>query len=60
MALLEEWRKRIEYRIASIRHKSPEHKGKVNHGRGFQRNDGSSNQERQNCWLRGSAGEHAI
>ena len=36
-----------EYRIAAIRHNSPEHRGKVNHGRGFQRNDVSSNQERQ-------------
>ena len=60
MKLLEEWRKRIEYRLASIRYKTPEHSGQVNHGRGFQRSDDFNSNERQNCWLHGSAGEHAI
>ena len=60
MKLLEEWRKRIEYRLASIRYKTPEHSGQVNHGRGFQRSDDFNSNDRQNCWLHGSAGEHAI
>ena len=66
MELLADWRKRIEYRLATIRSRIPEVSGKANHGKGnFQKsggkqptNTGGSRSER--CWIHNYTGDHPI
>ena len=63
MALLAEWRKRIEYKVSAIRSREADTKGKMHHhsidikGSGKARQDSAT---KSKCWIHSSTGEHPI
>ena len=64
MKLLEEWRKRIKYKISAIRSRDIDMKGKINHNttdfKGFDKSKQSDTSNRPKCWIHSENGEHPV
>ena len=70
MRLLADWRKRIEYRVASIRSRIPDKSGAAHHYKGFSndrnakqnngRSKSSSGSKSERCWIHNYTGDHPI
>ena len=64
LTLLTEWRKRIEYKLSTIRSREPDFKGNVNHipadTKGTYQGKPPDTSSKSKCWIHSTAGEHPI